>query len=57
MKLFFYTVLLLSAYVIPYTLLRPVTYWWGSFLYWGLFTVTAFLILVWMTSSWRDAHE
>jgi hypothetical protein len=47
-------ILILFAYVAPYTLLSDMDRWYGSFLFWtavGLATIVA----IWaMTRSWRD---
>lgn len=47
-------VLLLSAYVVPYTLLSGVDAWYGSFLFWVIFGLLAIAWMWGMTSSWRD---
>lgn len=47
-------VLVLLAYVVPYTVLSGVDAWYGSFLFWALFGIAAILVNVAITSSWRD---
>jgi hypothetical protein len=47
-------VLVLLAYVVPYTLLSEVDAWYGSFLFWTAFG-SATIAAIWaMTRSWRD---
>lgn len=45
-------VLVLSAYVVPYTVLSDVKAWYGSFLYWVLFALAAIGVVAWLTRSW-----
>ena len=47
-------VLVLLAYVVPYTVLSGVDAWYGSFLFWAMFGLAAILVNVAITSSWRD---
>lgn len=47
-------VLVLSAFVVPYTLLSGVDVWYGAFLFWVIFGLAAIGMIVAMTSSWRD---
>lgn len=47
-------VLVLLAYLVPYTVLSGVDAWYGSFLFWALFGLAAILVNVAITSSWRD---
>ncbi|MEW6045100.1 MAG: hypothetical protein AB1609_01255 [Bacillota bacterium] len=44
--------LVLLAYVVPYTLLSGVRAWYGSFLFWVLFAVAAVGVVAWLTRSW-----
>ena len=47
-------ILILLAYIIPYTLLTDVAKWYGSFLFWvvlGLVTIGVNLII---TKDWRS---
>lgn len=47
-------VLVLSAYVVPYTVLSDVDYWYGSFLFWTLFAIVSITINILMIRKWRD---
>jgi cyanate permease len=47
-------VLVVLAYVVPYTLLSGVDAWYGSFLFWTLFGAVAIAANVLITASWRD---
>ncbi len=47
-------ILVLSAYVVPYTLLSNVDAWYGSFLYWNIFALVAIVIIIAIIRKWRD---
>ena len=47
-------VLVVLAYVVPYTVLSGVDAWYGSFLFWAMFGLAAILVNAAITSSWRD---
>jgi hypothetical protein len=47
-------VLVVLAYVVPYTLLSGVDRWYGSFLFWTAFGLAAIAAIWAMTRSWRD---
>ena len=47
-------VLVVLAYVVPYTLLAEVDRWYGSFLFWMVFGLAAIVAIWAMTRSWRD---
>ena len=47
-------VLVVLAYVVPYTVLSGVDDWYGSFLFWAMFGLAAILVNAAITSSWRD---
>ena len=47
-------VLVLLAYVAPYTVLSGVDAWHGSFLFWAVFGLAAILVNAAITSSWKD---
>lgn len=47
-------VLVLLAYVVPYTVLSGVDAWYGSFLFWASFGLAAILVNAAITSSWKD---
>lgn len=42
------------AYVVPYTVLSEVDAWYGSFLFWSGFGLVAILVNAAITSSWKD---
>ncbi|MFC4076346.1 hypothetical protein [Salinithrix halophila] len=46
--------LILAAFIIPFTLLDDVRSWTGAFLFWILFALTAVLLNAWIASKWRD---
>jgi hypothetical protein len=46
-------VLVVLAYVVPYTLLSGVDRWYGSFLFWTAFGLVAIAAIWAMTRSWR----
>ncbi len=47
-------VLVLLAYVVPYTVLSRVDTWYGSFLFWTVFGLVVIVAIWAMTRSWRD---
>ncbi len=47
-------ILVLSAYLIPYTVLTDVPKWYGSGLYWVLFALAAIFVMAWLTAEWRE---
>lgn len=47
-------VLVMLAYLVPYTLLSGVDRWYGSFLFWTAFGLAAIAAIWMMTRSWRD---
>lgn len=46
--------LVVLAYLVPYTVLSGVDAWYGSFLFWAVFGLAAILVNAAITSSWRD---
>jgi len=50
----FLILLVLSAYIVPYTLLSDVNEWYGSFLYWSLFAIVIIITNVLITKKWSD---
>lgn len=46
--------LVLLAYVVPYTVLSGVDHWYGSFLFWTVFGLVAIAAIWAVTASWRD---
>ncbi|KKM10446.1 hypothetical protein SY88_13695 [Clostridiales bacterium PH28_bin88] len=49
-----FAVLLLLAYVVPYTVLSGVQKFSGAFLFWTLFAVVSIACMVVITGNWRD---
>lgn len=47
-------ILLVLAYVVPYTVLSGVNRWYGSFLFWTVFGLAAIVAIWAMTRNWRD---
>jgi hypothetical protein len=47
-------ILVISAYLIPYTVLTEVPSWYGSGLYWVLFAVASIFVMAWLTAEWRE---
>lgn len=45
---------MLLMFVVPYTLLREVNAWYGSFLFWTICTVVVLSICAYVSRSWRD---
>lgn len=50
----FLIVLLLLAYIVPYTLLRDVNEWYGSFLFWSVFAIVIMISNILITRKWSD---
>lgn len=46
--------LLVSAFLIPYTVLTELPRWYGSGLYWVLFALASIIVMVWLTAEWRE---
>ncbi|GAB2532102.1 hypothetical protein [Gracilibacillus alcaliphilus] len=47
-------IIVISCYVIPYTIFQHVTKWYGSFLVWTVLAIIAILINVKLTEAWGD---
>jgi hypothetical protein len=47
-------VLVVLAYLVPYTLLSAVDRWYGSFLFWTAFGLAAIAAIWAVTRRWRD---
>jgi cell division protein FtsW (lipid II flippase) len=47
-------VLILIAYLVPYTVLSEVAKWYGSFLFWILIAVVIVGVNYVLTRDWRD---
>jgi hypothetical protein len=46
--------LIALCYLLPYTLLRDVDEWYGSFLFWTVATVVVIAINAVVSSAWKD---
>ncbi|WP_085522574.1 hypothetical protein [Tuberibacillus sp. Marseille-P3662] len=49
--------LVLLAYTIPYTLLRSISAWYGSFLFWAVIGALIIFANVMITKAWGDHDE
>ena len=49
-----FLVLVLAAFVVPYTLLSSVEKIYGAFLFWVIFAIIAIISVEAITRSWRD---
>ncbi|MGO1192921.1 MAG: hypothetical protein ACTMHH_03515 [Nesterenkonia sp.] len=47
-------VVMILMFAVPYTLLRDVNAWYGSFLFWSVGTVVVIGINVVLTRQWKD---
>jgi hypothetical protein len=47
-------VLILLCYVVPFTILRDVDAWYGSFLFWSVVSAVVIGINAVVSSAWRD---
>lgn len=47
-------VLILAAFIVPYTLLKNIDAWYGSFLFWTLLTAVVIGANVVVSAGWRD---
>lgn len=47
-------VVILLGYIIPFTILREVYTWYGSFLWWSLLAIIAIITNYQYTKSWED---
>lgn len=50
----FLLIAMLLAYIIPYTLLRNIDAWYGSFLFWTLFALVIIIANALITKKWSD---
>lgn len=50
----FIVLLILLAYIVPYTILTNVQAWYGSFLFWGIIGVLIIFANIMVTRDWRD---
>lgn len=50
----FIILLILLAYIIPFTILTNVQTWYGSFLFWGIIGVLIIFANVMVTRDWRE---
>ncbi|MFA5565101.1 MAG: hypothetical protein WC184_05340 [Acidimicrobiia bacterium] len=47
-------VLILAAFVVPFTALTNIDAWYGSFLFWTVLTAVVIAINALVSSAWRD---
>lgn len=47
-------VMMILAYVVPYTVLRNVDAWYGSFLFWNLFAIVIIIVNYFITVDWSE---
>ncbi|CEP69188.1 Uncharacterized [Moorella glycerini] len=47
-------ILVLSGFIVPFTLLSDVASAAGTFLYWAVYAIVAIISIFTMTRSWRD---
>lgn len=47
-------VVILLCFLVPYTVLRDVDAWYGSFLFWSLATVSVIVVNAIVSLRWRD---
>lgn len=52
--LIWFCALVLSAFIVPFTLLSGVASAAGAFLYWTVFALVAIVSILTMTRRWRD---
>lgn len=45
---------ILAAFMVPYTLLRNVDAWYGSFLFWIVLTAVVIAVNAIVSASWKD---
>lgn len=53
----FLIAVILSAYIVPYTVLSSVTAWYGSFLFWGIAGLATIGACTLLTMDWGKRHE
>lgn len=46
--------LVMLAFTVPYTLLRGLDVWYGSFLFWSVFAAVAIAVNVLIMRGWKD---
>jgi hypothetical protein len=46
--------LIVLSYVVPYTVLRDVDAWYGSFLFWTVTTAVVIAINAVVSAAWKD---
>lgn len=47
-------VMILLAYIVPYTLLNNMNVWYGAFLFWTVFALGIILVNILMTKDWSE---
>ncbi|MCX6090061.1 MAG: hypothetical protein NTX88_06815 [Candidatus Atribacteria bacterium] len=53
---FWYFILVLLAYILPYTLFTHVSHFYGSFLFWIIFALITIGILTVMMRAWKNEN-
>lgn len=53
----YFFIIILAAFVVPYTLLRDVESFSGPFLFWCLFALAAIAGMWFITSRWKDSES
>lgn len=49
----FIVLLIIAAYILPYTVMSDVQSWYGSFLLWGIIGVLIIIANIFVTKDWR----
>ena len=44
--------IILSAYILPYTIFSDVHAWYGSFLWWGIVALATIFVNIMITKDW-----
>ncbi|HHT47273.1 MAG TPA: hypothetical protein GX004_08320 [Firmicutes bacterium] len=50
----FFTVLVLSAFIVPFIFFTDLPKVYGAFLFWNIFAIIAILSMLIITRQWRD---
>ncbi|MEN1970220.1 hypothetical protein WMZ97_19385 [Lentibacillus sp. N15] len=50
----FIVVLILLAYILPYTIMTSIHAWYGSFLLWGIIGSLIIIANIMVTRDWRE---
>ncbi|RCW60886.1 MULTISPECIES: hypothetical protein [Halanaerobium] len=46
--------LVVSAFIVPYTLLSSLNYFYGAFLFWSFFALAVIYLTIKITTYWRN---